>query len=373
MIPDLHRPGLAAITLSAHGGGIAAMSRLTHRALGDMSGRHVPVLTLARDGLGRRTGTAARMAFGARLTFAQLAGHCDWVLFTHLSLATAQSRVPARVRRPYAVFLHDVEAWTPLSPFRQRVLADAFLRLANSHYTARRVMEANPGCGAVEACPLALSVDENADVASHDSQPIDVGPRAVLIVGRMVASERYKGHDELLDVWPQVVAAVPDARLVCVGEGDDAARLQAKAAALGVARYVIFPGFVDEPTKRVMYERAAVFAMPSRREGFGLVYLEAMAARLPCIGSVHDAAGEIIVDGQTGYLVSQDDGPTLAARLIQLLGDAALRARMGEAGRARGRRDFSYDAFRARLAGYLSAATSPDIQKEPAATPAGIA
>ena len=105
---------------------------------------------------------------------------------------------------------------------------------------------------------------------------------------------------------------------------------------------------------RGLYGQAAVFALPSRGEGFGLVYLEAMAAGLPCIGSTDDAAVDVIEDGRTGLLVRQDDVTALAGAVSRLLSDEALRRRMGEAGRARQQSVFSYANFRDRTLGLLA-------------------
>jgi phosphatidylinositol alpha-1,6-mannosyltransferase len=174
----------------------------------------------------------------------------------------------------------------------------------------------------------------------------------------MSASERYKGHDELLECWPGVLAVQPDARLVFVGDGDDLSRLKDKARALGVAHALVTPGFVDDGGLSEAYRHAAVFAMPSWNEGFGLVYLEAMSHGLPCIGSVHDAASEIIVDGLTGFLVDQRERPTLAVRIATLLGDEPRRRAMGEAGRQRALAQFSYEQFRDRVSEALTATFS---------------
>jgi glycosyltransferase involved in cell wall biosynthesis len=132
---------------------------------------------------------------------------------------------------------------------------------------------------------------------------------------------------------------------------------------MGVASAVRFPGFVDEATRGLIYRSAAALAMPSRREGFGLVYVEAMAAGVPCIGSVHDAASEVIVDGETGFLVSQEDRPCLVRRIVELLRDETLRQRLGEAGRQRYRRLFTVDAFRERLIGHITAALPVNIER----------
>ena len=346
------RPGVVAITFSARGGGIAAVSRLLQEAITDAVGTPCRTWTLSDSDDTFDTSIGERLAFGGRITKAQIAGECDWLFYSHLSLATIQGMLPGLLGRPYAVFLHDIEAWEPLSPFRRRVLAGAFLRLANSRYTARRVAAANPGCGAVIACPLALP--SGWETAASDAPLAHaMGSEAVVILGRMIATERYKGHDQLLEAWPRVVAARPQARLLCVGEGDDVPRLRTKAESLGIGGHVDFPGFVSDAVRRSVYKRAAVFAMPSRREGFGLVYLEAMASRLPCIGSTHDAASDVIVDNVTGFLVAQDDADGLAGRLVQLLADEPLRRRMGEAGHERYLSEFTYEAFRRRLISHI--------------------
>jgi phosphatidylinositol alpha-1,6-mannosyltransferase len=360
-----HRPPcVAAVTFDQRGGGIASVSRLVADAL-TMPGTNRPTrLSLApgaRDGV-FASSTFDRMRFGARVLATQVLGRCEWVLFTHLSLATVQRFVPAIGRRPYAVFLHDIEAWQAQPPTRRRVLDRAFLRLANSTYTARRIADTNPDVGDVVACPLALGPEWTAR-ASAETARVRPRPR-VLIVGRMIANERYKGHDQLLEAWPSVLPRAPEAKLVCVGEGDDLERLRSKACALGIGHAVEFPGFVSDDERWRLYREAALFAMPSRREGFGLVYLEAMAAGLPCIGSVHDAASEVIADGETGCLVDQADISGIAERIVGLLSDEARRVAMGDAGRRRFLAQFTFDAFQARLVTAV-ASSMPDRRTVP--------
>jgi phosphatidylinositol alpha-1,6-mannosyltransferase len=169
----------------------------------------------------------------------------------------------------------------------------------------------------------------------------------VLIVSRL--GERYKGHRELISCWPQVAAAVPGAVLRIVGTGPHGDDLRRLAAQSPVADHIVFEGFVPDADLDRLYGAATVFAMPSRGEGFGLVYIEAMRHGLPVIASDEDASPEIVSHGQTGYTVHRGRPNELPDALIHLLRDPAEAARLGEAGRRRWEEHFRYSAFRNRF------------------------
>jgi phosphatidylinositol alpha-1,6-mannosyltransferase len=350
--PARRRPGLAAVSFAETAGGLAYAARLLRYALTSWCGSApwMAALEPARYG---RVSAGERARFSARVVGAQLSGRVDWLVFNHVGVARVQRLVPPPARRPYAVFVHDVEAWDPdLDAHRRAVLRGAAVRVSNSAYTAARIERTHPDVGPVVACPLGLLDDAmEADVAT-DPAPAwfeAIGPLSVLIVGRMHDTERYKGHDELLAVWPSVVAQVPGAQLVMAGLGNDRERLAAKARAAGVAQSVIFTGFVPAAWMPALWARVALFAMPSAREGFGLVYLEAMRAGRACIGSTADAAGDVIVDGETGVLVDRDDPAALGAAVVALLCDGPRREALGAAGRRRYLAEFTADHFAARL------------------------
>jgi phosphatidyl-myo-inositol dimannoside synthase len=350
----MEAPTVAAITLNPTGGGIAVVSDLLWRVFRQHWGPGARLLTMfAHES--RPATFIEKAKFSLTLSRAEALGQTDWILFSHLALAQIQHAMPSRFRCRYGIFLHGIEAWKPLSASEQRVLAAADLRVSNSRYTASRVMDRHPNIGQVDACPLAVPPAEDTGRPTSAEPVPSLGRHAVLVVGRMLGSERYKGHDQLIDAWPQVVARVPDAQLVIVGDGDDCVRLKRKAAESSAGGCIAFTGFVAKATLEALYERAALFALPSRGEGFGLVYLEAMAHGLACIGSIHDAAPEVIVDGVTGALVDQDDISSLAETLATLLLDQPRRQALGEAGRARLLGEFSFDRFSRRLCSLIEA------------------
>jgi phosphatidyl-myo-inositol dimannoside synthase len=164
----------------------------------------------------------------------------------------------------------------------------------------------------------------------------------------MAAGERYKGHDELLDVLRRLAPAHPALRLVVAGGGDDQPRLESEATRLGVANRVQFTGFVDGATLSELYRRCAALVMPSSAEGFGLVYLEAMRAGKPCVALAGSAAAEIVADGVTGLLIATGAEP-LATAIAALMADPARREAMGRAGRERFLQHFRAESFATRL------------------------
>ncbi len=352
-------PVVSAITIEAGGDGIAAVSRALWDVVRGTWGGSCRLVTMW-PGPARRPRFADKARFAARMNATHLLGGSRWILFTHLKLLRTLSALPALARPPYAVFLHGLEAWGELPARDEQLLRGARLRLANSRFTAQRVADQHPDVGPVVACPLGLGPDEEATNRETDAAALDlpwaVGDSAVLIVGRMSAAERYKGHDQLIDAFPLVLQQTPRAQLVVVGGGDDVERLRARATERQVAASIVFTGFVSQPVLQALYRRGAVFAMPSLNEGFGLVYLEAMAHRLPCIGSRADAAAEVIDDGRTGILVDQSDIRSLAAQIARLLRDRELRERMGAAGERRLRECFSFERFAGQVTHCLRAA-----------------
>ena len=242
---------------------------------------------------------------------------------------------------PLVHVLVGVEAWTPLRGVRAAVLKRARRQLAISAHTFQRFQTANP----------TLAHQQTARVVHPHTPwlPAPNSPRAessgyALIVGRMAAEERYKGHDALIDIWPAVCATVPNARLVCVGDGDDVERLRLRAQTAGLGAAVNFTGPVSVAELAVLYRDCAFFVLPSDREGFGFVFLEAMSAGRACIGAP-GSAQEIIIADQTGFIVGSGDAASLQAHVTTLFRDVALRQRFGAAGCLRASRVFNRSTF----------------------------
>jgi len=172
-------------------------------------------------------------------------------------------------------------------------------------------------------------------IAPDDSVAEPFGhPRPyVLAIGRHVPQ---KGFDVLLRAMANAVAAADfDHDLVLAGDGPEHERLRELAAQLGLGTRVTFTGRVDHAKAMRLFAGCSFFVLPSRREPFGIVNLEAMAAGKAVLAARVGGVPEIVSDGVNGVLVRPDDAETLAAAIRRLASDEALRQRLGEAGRNR--------------------------------------
>ena len=143
----------------------------------------------------------------------------DLVIYDHTHLAVLHAAIPLLKGIPYAVFLHGVEVWEPLVGRRRAALLGASLLLANSSTTEVLARVANPWLPKINVVWLGVQ-GQPCPTDQMSASPIG------LMVGRMVSSERLKGHDAVLDAWPEIRAAIPNARLLIVGTGDDQRRLR---------------------------------------------------------------------------------------------------------------------------------------------------
>ena len=149
----------------------------------------------------------------------------------------------------------------------------------------------------------------------------------------------------LITALPRLLPRWPELQLALAGDGDDREWLEDLAEETGVRRHVHFLSGLSYAELAASYGHCEIFALPSRGEGFGLVYLEAMACGKPVIGGAHGGAPEVIEDGKTGYLVQHGDAVQLATAMETLLADPSLGQEMGRRGKQRVDHEFRFSVF----------------------------
>jgi glycosyltransferase involved in cell wall biosynthesis len=239
----------------------------------------------------------------------------DLVVCGHVNLLPIALLAAWRYRAPLVLCVYGIDVWrSPPSRAAARACAhiDGFVSI--SRLTADRFRSWAPLDGKREwILPNAIELDQ------FSPGPMDPGlvkryglegRTVIATLARLDAAERMKGVDEVLEVLPRLLRRAPRLTYLVMGDGSDKSRLEEKARAIGVANSVVFTGAIDEREKVEHYRLVDAFVMPSRGEGFGFVFLEALACGIPVVASAVDGGREAVRDGELGVLVdprSPDD------------------------------------------------------------------
>jgi phosphatidyl-myo-inositol dimannoside synthase len=346
-------------------GGIQNYVRTLVDALNVVVGsERVRVVAVARDPEVRSDGNLAlsaslKLRFVASAVATAVSWSPDLIICAHVGLAPAARLIQRITRIPYWLILYGIEVWGDLSPAKVKALRGAERYLTITRFTldamaAKHELKEPRASILPPTLPKPRAQSPDAKVLPRKDSPRPT----VLTVGRIAASERYKGHDAILDVWPDVLRRVRHGVYLIVGDGDDRARLESRVREMGVTDSVQFAGSVSPEELDACYDRCSIFAMPARTEldartprgeGFGMVFLEAMAHGKPVVGPRTGAPTEFIRSGEHGLLVDPANSGEVAGALIELLEDPVRACRMGEAGRNWVAREFTFDRFCERL------------------------
>ena len=230
-------------------------------------------------------------------------GRFDGVVCGHLNLLPLAALAAAWKRAPLLLVIHGIDAWEPpegglMARLTRKAVARVDAFVAVSALTKGRFLawsglpeEAGfvvPNC--IDASAFGPGPKRADLVARYGLE----GKRVLLTLGRMDPAERYKGFDETMEAVAALAPEHPDLAYLVCGDGGDRPRLERKAAELGIADRVVFAGYVSETEKADHYRLADAFVMPGRGEGFGIVYLEALACGVPVVASSLDASREAV-------------------------------------------------------------------------------
>jgi glycosyltransferase involved in cell wall biosynthesis len=262
-------------------------------------------------------------AFAAQVLAAGAWQRPDLVLTTHLSFTVAAYRLKQLRGIPYWTIAHGFEAWDIQRPQVLQALAGADRILAVSSYTRDRLL-AHGGINPQKVQILPNTFDATrfqvAEKPAHLLQRhgLTAEQPIILTVNRLAAGEPFHSYDQILAALPQIQQAIPTVHYLIVGTGDDRDRLERLIQAKQLQHCVTLAGFIPDAELPQYYNLCDVFAMPSQLEGFGIVYLEAMASGKPVVGGL-DGAIDALDHGRLGALVDPCDVPLLATTLLQIL------------------------------------------------------
>lgn len=251
-------------------------------------------------------------------SLARWRGPFDVLFCGHPYLSPLAAELSRWLRLPLWIQVHGIDAWERPPRYQQRSFERADLVTAVSRYTRKRVLEwADIHPCRIKVLPNTLRFpirarDETARAPDH--LPF-AGKPYLITVSRINKEDTYKGHRRIIAVLARLIARHPDLQYVIVGEGDDRGALEALVADLGLAGHVHFLGHVSTELLQQLLAPARVFAMPSTKEGFGIVFLEAAACGLPVVAGNLDGSVDALAEGAIGTLVDPNDPDALCEAL----------------------------------------------------------
>jgi len=262
--------------------------------------------------------------FSAQVFLSAIVNKPDLIICGHINFSPLAYRISNLLNIPYWIIVHGIDVWNLKNIAKIDGLKHANKIISVSQYTTNRVVE-EQGIDPAKIFLLPNTIDINQfqiypkSINLLDRYKISRDQLVILTVARLSQSEKYKGYDKILEALPKIIEKIPNIHYLLVGKGDDTDRIKDIIKNLGIQSSVTFTGFVSDEELCDYYNICDVFAMPSKKEGFGIVYLEAMACGKPCLGSNQDGAIDALAQGDLGVLVNPDDVDEIANTLIQIL------------------------------------------------------
>ena len=262
--------------------------------------------------------------FASSVATAGLIQRPNLAIATHLNFTIAAYWLKRLVGIPYWAVAHGIEAWDIQNPTLKTALAHADLILAVSEYTRSRLLQQEI-ISQEKVSLLPNTVDTNRfqirPKPTHllHRYNLNAEQPIILTVARLSSSEQYKGYDKIIHALAKIRHTIPDVHYILVGKGDDKLRIEQLIAAHNLNDCVTLTGFVPDEELAEYYNLCDVFAMPSKGEGFGIVYLEALASGKPTLAGNQDGAVDALCHGELGALVNPEDIEAIAQTLIQIL------------------------------------------------------
>jgi glycosyltransferase involved in cell wall biosynthesis len=283
----------------------------------------------------------------------------DLILCNHINFAPLASFYKKIFKVNFVVICHGVEVWDIKSTLKKESLRQAKIIISVSKFTTQKLENQIPELeDNKKIFLLPNSVNEKEFYPKQkpqwllDKYKLTDKNKVILTVARLSSADKYKGYDKVIQALPKILEQIPEARYMIVGDGDDINRIKELIESLSLQNHVILTGKVKETVD--YYNIADVFVMPSKGEGFGIVFIEALACGVPVIAGNKDASKEALLNGELGILVYPDNVDEIAEAIIKVLkGEAPKHLYDKNYLRQKVIENFSFEVFKNRVKIFL--------------------
>ncbi|AMA09221.1 glycosyltransferase [Picosynechococcus sp. PCC 73109] len=262
--------------------------------------------------------------FSIQILLGALFNRPDMIVCGHVNFSPLAAKITNLFNIPYWVIVHGVDVWNLKDSRKITGLKSADKIVSVSQYTRDRLLQEQA------LNPEKIVVLPN----TFDASRLQIAPKpqyllekyhlqsdqpVILTIARLAGEERYKGYDQIIRALPEIIASVPNVHYLIGGKGGDRPRIEKFIQELNLENYVTLAGFIPDEELADHYNLCDVFAMPSKGEGFGIVYLEALACGKPTLGGNQDGAIDALCNGELGVLVDPDDLTEISTAITQIL------------------------------------------------------
>ena len=268
----------------------------------------------------------------------------DTFVFAHVNLAPLA--IFLKILKPNANILfctHGIEIWKKLSKTTEWIMNKSTV-LTVSNFSKNELLKYNPNLKDIRLFPNCIKMQDTSKILEN---PYNKNEFNILSVTRLSKGEESKGIDTMIKTIPLLIVQIPNMKYSVIGKGEDTIRLKQIAKELDVEKYIDFLGFVDDIN--AYYQHCDIFSLPSKKEGFGIVYLEAMQYKKPVIGVNFGGPTDVIKHNETGYLCEYDNLNELSNCIFEIFINKSKRIELGTNGYEYFIENFTYKHYKNNL------------------------
>ena len=272
----------------------------------------------------------------------------DTFVFAHVNLAPLA--IFLKILKPNANILfctHGIEIWKKLSKTTEWIMNKSTV-LTVSNFSKNELLKYNPNLKDIRLFPNCIKMQDTSKILEN---PYNKNEFNILSVTRLSKGEESKGIDTMIKTIPLLIVQIPNMKYSVIGKGEDTIRLKQIAKELDVEKYIDFLGFVDDIN--AYYQHCDLFSLPSKKEGFGIVYLEAMQYKKPVIGVNFGGPTDVIKHNETGYLCEYDNLNELSNCIFEIFINKSKRIELGTNGYEYFIENFTYKHYKNNLKSML--------------------
>ena len=272
----------------------------------------------------------------------------DTFVFAHVNLAPLA--IFLKILKPNANILfctHGIEIWKKLSKTTEWIMNKSTV-LTVSNFSKNELLKYNPNLKDIRLFPNCIKMQDTSKILEN---PYNKNEFNILSVTRLSKGEESKGIDTMIKTIPLLIVQIPNMKYSVIGKGEDTIRLKQIAKELDVEKYIDFLGFVDDIN--AYYQHCDIFSLPSKKEGFGIVYLEAMQYKKPVIGVNFGGPTDVIKHNETGYLCEYDNLNELSNCIFEIFINKSKRIELGTNGYEYFIENFTYKHYKNNLKSML--------------------